>query len=176
EHPNIVILYADDLGYADLGCQGSPDIRTPHIDGLAGDGVRFTAGYVTAPQCGPSRAGLMSGMNQARFGYFDNKNNHGLPPKAVVPTIAEYLKDEGYATGIIGKWHLGDEPEYSEEVIEGSRPWNRGFDYVLMHNRGMSHYFPYREDGWEWMTSRDREPRLTEVREGSRKKMLRMIM
>lgn len=166
--PNIILVFADDLGYADLGCQGSSDIRTPHIDGLASDGVRFTAGYVTAPQCGPSRAGLISGLNQARFGYLDNKNNQGLPSSEKVPTIAEYLKVQGYSTGIIGKWHIGDEPEYSQEIVEASRPWNKGFDYSLMIHRGMSHYFPYRVDGMTWMTSRDREPKLTEVMEGSR--------
>jgi len=165
--PNIIILFADDLGYADLGCQGSQDIRTPNIDKMASEGVRFTSGYVTAPQCGPSRAGLVTGINQARFGYLDNKGNQGLPAKEITPTIAEYMKEKGYSTGMIGKWHIGDEPEYPAEVIEGSRAWNRGFDYVLMHNRGMSHYFPYRADGIEWMTSRDREPKLTEVKEGS---------
>ena len=153
--PNIVILFADDLGYADLGCQGSDDIRTPNIDKMASEGVRFTSGYVTAPQCGPSRAGLMTGINQARFGYMDNKGNHGLPAKEIAPTMAEYMKENGYATGIIGKWHLGDEPENPTEVIEGSRAWNRGFDYVLMHSRGMSHNFPYRKDGIERMKRRD---------------------
>jgi arylsulfatase A-like enzyme len=167
--PNIIILFADDLGYADLGCQGSTDIITPNIDKMADDGVRFTSGYCTAPQCGPSRAGLISGLNQARFGYLDNKNNHGLPGKEIAPTIADYMKQQGYSTGIIGKWHLGDEPEFADDIVEKSRPWNNGFDYVLMHNRGMSHYYPYRTDGIEWMTSRDREPKLTEVKENNRK-------
>jgi len=167
--PNIIILFADDLGYADLGCQGSTDIITPNIDKMADEGIRFTSGYCTAPQCGPSRAGLISGLNQARFGYFDNKNNRGLPGKEITPTIADYMKEQGYSTGVIGKWHLGDEPEFADDIVEISRPWNSGFDYVLMLNRGMSHYFPYRADGIEWMTSRDREPKLTEVKEKSRK-------
>ena len=171
--PNILLIYADDLGYADLSCQGSQDIRTPNIDAIASDGVRFTSGYVTAPQCGPSRAGLMTGLNQSCFGYLDNKNNQGLPPKSDVKTIAEYLQKSNYATGIIGKWHIGDEPEYSSAIIERSRPWNRGFDYVLMMNRGMSHYFPYRKDGENWMTSRDREPKLSEVKEGSKEIVLK---
>ena len=67
--PNVIIIFADDLGYADLGCQGSLDVKTPHIDKLAENGIRFTDGYVTAPQCGPSRAGLLTGRYQNRFGF-----------------------------------------------------------------------------------------------------------
>lgn len=167
--PNIILIYADDLGYADLGCQGSKDIRTPNIDELAKKGVRFTSGYVTAPQCAPSRAGLMTGLNQACFGYHDNSANRGLPGKDKAVTIAEYLKAQDYVTGIIGKWHIGDEINISKEIVEGSRPWKKGFDYTLMMNLGMSHYFPYREDGRNWMVSRNREPRLTEVQDGGKK-------
>ena len=71
--PNVLLIMADDLGYHDLGCQGVRDFKTPHVDQLAASGVRFEAGYVTAPQCGPSRAGLLTGMHQARFGCLDNK-------------------------------------------------------------------------------------------------------
>jgi arylsulfatase A-like enzyme len=94
--PNVLLIYVDDLGYHDLGCQGATDLDTPNIDRLAASGVRFTSGYVTAPQCGPSRAGLLTGMNQARFGYHDNGKNNGLPPASKVPTIAEYMKKSGY--------------------------------------------------------------------------------
>ena len=81
ERPNVLLILTDDLGYQDLSCQGATDIQTPHIDRLAASGVRFTDGYVTAPQCGPSRAGLLTGMSQSRFGCMDNSNDQGLPAR-----------------------------------------------------------------------------------------------
>jgi arylsulfatase A-like enzyme len=102
--PNIIIIYTDDMGYADLGVQGSvKDIRTPNIDLLAKEGVRFTAGYVTAPQCSPSRAGLLTGRYQERFG-FDEIPDGPLP--LTETTIANRLQKAGYTTGQVGKWHL----------------------------------------------------------------------
>src|SRR4051794_3726296 len=98
--PNIVVIVADDLGYADLGCQGCTDIPTPNIDSLAKDGVRFTSGYVTAPFCSPTRAGLMTGRYQSRFGHENNPpeaSKQGLPLTEV--TIADRLKALGYRTG-----------------------------------------------------------------------------
>ncbi len=130
--PNIVLLLADDLGYGELGCQGNPQIPTPHIDSIAHSGVRFTSGYVTAPFCSASRAGLMTGRYQARFGYDFNpigaRNedpNAGLP--ASEKTIAQLLHDVGYATALIGKWHLGGTAAY--------HPLRRGFDefFGFMH-------------------------------------------
>src|SRR4051794_9909635 len=111
--PNVVIVVADDLGYADLGCQGCKDIATPNIDSIARGGVRFTSGYVTAPFCSPTRAGLMTGRYQARFGYEGNPpegGKVGLPLNQV--TIADRLKALGYVTAVIGKWHLGSEPHF----------------------------------------------------------------
>jgi arylsulfatase A-like enzyme len=113
--PNIVVILADDLGYADLGCQGSKEVISPHIDSIAANGVRLTAGYVSAPQCCPSRAGLMTGRYQNRFGFEANwpasvSSWAGLP--AGERTIADHLKAAGYVTGMIGKWHLGDQPEF----------------------------------------------------------------
>ena len=102
--PNVVVILTDDQGWADLGCQGAvDDVKTPHIDALAKRGVRCTAGYVTSPQCSPSRAGLMTGRHQQRFGI-DEIPDMPLPREAV--TIAEHLKPLGYRTGFVGKWHL----------------------------------------------------------------------
>ncbi len=104
DQPNVIVVLTDDQGWADLGCQGEvSDVRTPHIDSLADRGVRCTAGYVTAPQCSPSRAGLMTGRYQQRFGI-DTIPDMPLPSEAI--TIAERLVSLGYRTGFVGKWHL----------------------------------------------------------------------
>ena len=123
--PNIVLIVADDLGYADLGVQGCKDIPTPNIDSIAQNGVRFTNGYVSCPVCSPTRAGLMTGRYQQRFGHEFNSGpadvanpEFGLP--LAETTLAERLKPLGYATGMFGKWHLGFRPEM--------HPQKRGFD------------------------------------------------
>lgn len=123
--PNIVIFLADDLGYADIGVNGCTDIPTPHIDGIARNGVRFTDGYATHPVCSPSRAGLLTGMYQHRFGFEHNSGperfadpHFGIPRE--IPTLAEKLRAAGYATGMVGKWHVG--------FREGLRPHERGFE------------------------------------------------
>src|SRR6266850_4463972 len=111
--PNIVLIVADDLGYDSRGIQGATDLRTPHIDALAAGGVRFTDGYVSCPVCSPSRAGLVTGRYPQEFGYdvnppskiSDIPANFGLPLRQ--RTIANHLNKLGYATGLIGKWHLG---------------------------------------------------------------------
>ena len=113
--PNVVILFADDLGYGDLGSFGHPYIRTPHIDSLAAQGQRWTDFYVAAPVCSPSRAALLTGRLPVRSGlygnairvYFPNEPG-GLPQQET--TLAEALKAQGYATAMFGKWHLGDAP------------------------------------------------------------------
>ncbi|MFZ5831388.1 MAG: sulfatase-like hydrolase/transferase [Planctomycetota bacterium] len=141
--PNIVVILADDLGYADLGCQGCTDIPTPHIDSIAESGVRCTSGYATHPVCSPSRAGLLSGMYQHRFGFEHNSGperyaaeNFGLPRN--IPTLAEKLKAAGYATGMVGKWHIG--------FKEGLRPHERGFDYHYGFLSGAHNYLPDQPD------------------------------
>ncbi len=102
--PNVLLIYTDDHGYADLGAQGVDlDIRTPHLDQLARDGVRFTRGYVTGPQCVPSRAGVITGIHQNRFGVDDNTK--GPLPLGVL-TLPERLRQRGYVSGMSGKWHL----------------------------------------------------------------------
>ena len=130
--PNILIILADDLGYADLGCQGSTDVKTPNIDSIAANGVRCTAGYVTAPQCSPSRAGLMSGRYQQRFGHEGNPN-FPLMLMGGGRTIADHLKGAGYATGHFGKWHLGfsdlgSAPRKIRESKDQMLPTQHGFD------------------------------------------------
>jgi arylsulfatase A-like enzyme len=122
--PNIVLIVADDMGYADVGFQGGKDIPTPNIDALAKGGVRFTNGYVTGPYCSPTRAGLMTGRYPQRFGHefniagMDTHADAGLPVSEV--TLANRLHDAGYRTAVIGKWHLGMAPQF--------RPRQRGFD------------------------------------------------
>ncbi len=135
--PNIVILLADDLGYGELGCQGNSQIPTPHIDSIAADGVRFTNGYVTAPNCSPSRAGLLTGRIQTRFGYEFNPIGAGNEdPEAGLPreqrTLAQLLHGAGYTTGLFGKWHLGGTAQY--------QPLRRGFDefFGFLHE---GHFF-----------------------------------
>ena len=167
ERPNIILVLADDLGYHDLSCYGATDFATPNIDRLAASGIRFTDGYVSAPQCGPSRAGLITGVSQSRFGYLDNYMHNGLPSAGQVQTLPEQLKPAGYVTGIIGKWHIGEVDSRGTE-IPGNRPHNRGFDYVLTHSGGLSHYFPYSREGVEWMSSAGREYRLEQKLENDR--------
>jgi arylsulfatase A-like enzyme len=130
DKPNIILIYSDDHGWADLGIQGSDqDIRTPHLDAMARDGVRFTRGYVTAPQCVPSRAGVLTGRYQQRFGVEDN-NKGPLPLEQL--TIAERLKAAGYVTGQVGKWHLdlvgGKKGEKGLRVAKEHMPQAQGFD------------------------------------------------
>ncbi|MBI5689365.1 MAG: sulfatase [Verrucomicrobia bacterium] len=131
--PNLLIIYADDLGWGELGCQGSKDIPTPHIDSIARNGIRFTQGYVAATYCSPSRAGLMTGRYPTRFGHEFNSvaNQTGL--RLDQRTIADRLKPLGYATACVGKWHLGAGPDY--------RPTKRGFDefYGTLNNTPFYH-------------------------------------
>ena len=123
--PNILLIVADDLGYGELSCQGNPQIPTPNIDSIANNGIRFTSGYVSAPLCSPTRAGLMMGRYQQRFGHEFNPGGNDHGPEFGLPvtdkTIAERLKAAGYATGIFGKWHLG----YAKPCL----PTSRGFDW-----------------------------------------------
>jgi arylsulfatase A-like enzyme len=135
--PNIVFIVADDLGYGELGSYGGREIPTPHLDAFAAAGVRFTQGYVTASFCAPSRAALLTGRYQTRFGYEGNPTGAlnadpriGLP--AAERTVASRLREVGYATGLVGKWHLGGTPAF--------HPQRRGFDefFGFLHE---GHYY-----------------------------------
>ena len=126
QSPNFIVIMADDLGFGDVGFNGSTQIPTPQIDRLARSGVVCEQGYVSAPVCSPSRAGFITGRNQVRFGYDNNlaENQPGFDPEyAGLPTdqvtIADRLAGAGYVTGLMGKWHLGRLPQF--------HPLNRGF-------------------------------------------------
>ncbi len=135
--PNIIVIVADDLGYADVGIQGqSKDVKTPNIDTIARNGVRFTSGYVSCPVCSPTRAGLLTGRYQQRFGHELNPppppaTGFGLPLDQIL--LPQILKQAGYATAMFGKWHLG--------MGEGYRPWERGFDEYFGFLHGQHAYF-----------------------------------
>ena len=132
--PNIIIILADDAGYSDFGFMGSDEIKTPNLDQLALDGVTFNNAYVSASVCSPSRAGLLTGMYQQRFGHecnLDSDVNNSFDPNQI--TIAEALKTEGYTTGLIGKWHLGDKTQ--------NHPLKNGFDYFWGFISGARNYF-----------------------------------
>ncbi|BDS08266.1 arylsulfatase [Oceaniferula spumae] len=141
EKPNLLIILADDMGYGDLSCYGSKQIPTPNLDALAENGVRCTDGYVSASVCAPSRAGLLTGRYQNRFGFEHNlsPHDHVKPERLGIdirqPLISNKLKELGYQTGIIGKWHLGDN-------IPEMHPNQRGFDYFFGMLGGGHDYWP----------------------------------
>jgi arylsulfatase A len=166
EKPNIVLILADDMGYGDLGCYGHPVAKTPHIDRLARQGVRFTQHYANGPECSPTRTALLTGRYQQRAGglecaigtgnvgrYDDairlaQKGELGLPAEqAVIPGA---LQDAGYACGIFGKWHLGYEPKF--------HPVEHGWDAFFGYLGGNVHYFNHRELSDLHVLYRGREP------------------
>ena len=146
--PNILLILADDAGYADFGFQGSQEMKTPNLDKLAKQGMRFTQAYVTAAVCGPSRAGLLTGKYQQRFGYEENNvpgymsqsclpdDEMGLPLDQI--TMADYLKSLGYKTGLFGKWHQGNTDKF--------HPTKRGFDEFYGFRGGARSYFAFDEN------------------------------
>ena len=148
--PNVILIYTDDQGSIDLNCYGATDLQTPHLDGLAARGVRFTQFYAAAPVCSPSRAAVLTGRFPQRAGVPGNvgsqKGRAGMPTEQI--TMAEMFKQAGYRTAHIGKWHLGYTPE--------TMPNGQGFDHSFGHMGGCidnwSHFFywdgPNRHDLW----------------------------
>ncbi len=132
--PNVIIIYADDQGYGDLSCYGATKLKTPHLDRMAEEGMKFTDFYVTAPVCSPTRSSLMTGCYPRRVGMHQHvlfpNSTRGLNPKEV--TIAELLKKQGYATACVGKWHLGHQKKFL--------PTSQGFDYY--------YGIPFSNDMW----------------------------
>lgn len=144
--PNVLLIVADDLGYHDVGFQGSKEIPTPHLDRLAASGVRCTNGYVSHPFCSPTRAGIMTGRYQHRFGHENNPvwlpedTKQGLPLDQI--TLPQLMQKAGYATGAVGKWHLGAHPQF--------HPMKRGFDEYFGALGGGHIYFPDQKAGAEY--------------------------
>ncbi|KAA9155290.1 sulfatase-like hydrolase/transferase [Amycolatopsis acidicola] len=135
-NPNVVVLYADDLGWGDLGCFGADDFDTPALDGLAASGARLPQWYSNSPVCSPSRASLLTGRHPAHAGVEailgGTRHTVGLPPQT---TLASELRDRGYATGIFGKWHLGVDQDYN--------PLRRGFDEHFGFRAGCVDYYSH---------------------------------
>jgi arylsulfatase A-like enzyme len=142
--PNVLVIIADDLGYADIGAHGGKEVPTPNIDALAASGVRCTSGYVSAPYCSPSRAGFLTGKAATRFGHEFNPHvgdeaKLGLPLDQL--TIANVMHDAGYATALVGKWHQGFD--------EAHHPQSRGFN----------DYFGFLVGGHNFLLHKDAEPK-----------------
>ena len=155
--PNVVFILADDLGYGDLGCYGAPDIRTPNLDRLARDGVRFTDFYANGPLCSPTRCGFLTGRYQQRLGGLETAipvgaKHLGLP--AAEKTIASALQGAGYATAMVGKWHLGG--------TDARAPNAHGFDRFFGLRGGNHDYFTHRENNGEADLYLDNQPVVVE--------------
>lgn len=167
EQPNIIFILADDLGYADLGCYGGRAPVSPNIDKMASEGIRFTQGYANSPVCSPTRFALMTGRYQYHFrGATDEplhgpnalRSTHGLPPSH--PTLPSMLRDAGYCTALVGKWHLGNEPHFG--------PLKSGYDEHFGLMSGGIDYFTHtapngKKDLWHNGTPVEDETYLTDL-------------
>ncbi|WP_200354240.1 sulfatase-like hydrolase/transferase [Pelagicoccus mobilis] len=158
ERPNVIVFFTDDQGWADLGVQGIlDDIKTPNIDRMAREGVRFTNGYSSSPQCTPSRAGLLSGQYQGRFGLDDNAYS---PLSRDVMLLPQRLQRIGYTTGLVGKWHLelnrlserwlkAHQPQLKPEPgVEAKIPFDELIDYFPQARGFDEVYFGYEQEWW----------------------------
>jgi len=158
QSPNIIIVFTDDQGYHDLGCFGNELIKTPNIDKLADEGTRFTNFHVSQPVCSASRASLLTGCYSNRIGIHGAlfpHHDHGLNPEET--TIAEILKEQGYATGMVGKWHLGHHKQFL--------PPQHGFDFY--------YGIPYSNDMWPEQNGRNDYPPLPLIRNNETEELLR---
>ena len=166
QRPNLIVIMTDDMGWADVGFNGCKDIPTPNIDRIANEGARFAEGYVSFPVCGPSRAGLLTGRYQDRFGFTTNPSIDPTNPIAGLPveeeTIAQVLRKADYKSAIVGKWHMGTHPVF--------HPLERGFDYFFGFLSGGHNYFPDQlslqdlsevTKKWEWYRTKIIENRNT---------------
>jgi arylsulfatase A-like enzyme len=157
--PNILLIVSDDQGYADAGFQGCTDIPTPHLDALAKSGVRCTSGYVTHSFCSPSRAGLLTGRQQQRFGHEFNPVYDPLDPAEGLPLgerlLPQPLKEAGWKTGWVGKWHLGASP--------GHAPWRRGFDETFGFIGGGHRYLNWQPNERQYTLALTRDGKPVEV-------------
>ena len=161
--PSIVFIMADDLGYADVGCYGRPDIRTPHIDGIAARGVRFLQGYANSAVCSATRTGLITGRYQYRLPVgleepISLGRDVGLPPEH--PTLPSLLKRAGYSTALVGKWHLGKLPKYG--------PLLSGYDHFWGYRGGAVDYYRHfgtdgKDDLWDGDTPVHQAGYMTEL-------------
>jgi len=141
QRPNVVLIITDDVGYGDFGAYGAPDIKTPNIDRLARDGVKLTDFYA-APVCTPTRASLISGRYQQRVGLEDALTSEGPRDQGLLPTgrsLPQLLRNSKYATGLIGKWHLGWKPEFD--------PSEHGFDYFFGFKSGAIDFYTHESAG-----------------------------
>lgn len=151
QRPNIVVIVSDDQGYGDISCYEHPkEVSTPNMDRIAAGGVRFTNGYASCPVCAPTRAGLMTGRYQQRYGFYTAADSRtGLP--IAETTLARLLEQAGYRTGVFGKWHLGYEEPY--------RPLARGFDeFYGFLGHGGHDYFDLRISSIHNSIYRNQEP------------------
>jgi arylsulfatase A-like enzyme len=158
ERPNIVLIITDDVGYGDFGSYGAPDVKTPNIDGLARDGVRLTDFYANGATCTPTRTGLISGRYQQRFALerplsSATTADSGLGLAVTGRSLPQLLKNNGYATALVGKWHLGYKPEFS--------PGAHGFEYFFGFKSGYTDY--YQHTGGDGKADLFENDRLVEV-------------
>jgi arylsulfatase A-like enzyme len=171
ELPNIILLMADDLGYGDVACYGNPVVKTPHLDEMARDGIRFNRFYSGAPVCSPTRGSCLTGRHPYRYGI-PWAGRHPLPEDEI--TLAEALKSRGYATGHFGKWHLGGlsrtiiQSEFPDGPSPYSPPWENGFEESFSTESMVPNYNPYYHVGGSFGTDDYRHVQTVPVEKGQR--------
>jgi arylsulfatase A-like enzyme len=169
--PNVILVMADDLGYGDVACYGNPVVKTPHLDAMAQNGIRFNRFYSGAPVCSPTRGSCLTGRHPYRYGI-PWAGRHPLPEVEI--TLAEALKSIGYSTGHFGKWHLGGlsrtiiQSEFPDGPSPYSPPWENGFDESFSTESMVPTYNPYYHVGGKYHTNEYRHVQTEPVVEGQR--------